>query len=57
MISSEKVNVLMQYVTALGDAAVKLEECYSSKNIEGLEKVKKFILDVQQKTIILLEGE
>jgi len=56
MITPQNLRILMQHINALEEAVEKLEECYNSRNMVGVNKLKKFILDVYKRTGILLGG-
>jgi len=44
-----EVRILKQYIEALEQANGELERMYMQKNISGINQVKKFILEVQEK--------
>ena len=48
------VRTLNQYIHALDQASEELEKMYLQKNIQGMEKVKKFINEIQEKISNLL---
>lgn len=48
------MRVLRQYVHALEQASSELERMYLEKNVQGINKVKKFINEIQQKISQLL---
>ena len=50
-----EVRILNQYVNALDQASQELERMYLQKNIQGLEKVRKFIYEIQDKISQLLK--
>ncbi len=45
----EDINLLKQLTDALEEAEQKLEEFYQKKDAEGLNKTKKFMLEVNEK--------
>lgn len=45
----DNLNLLMQYVSSLEDASHRLDKAYYSKNLEEVEKIKKFILEIKSK--------
>lgn len=47
--------ILKQYIEALDEASQTLEQAYLKKDIETLEKTKKFILEIQSKITIMLK--
>ncbi len=49
MISQDNVRILAQYIYALDEAYSKLELMYVQKNLDGFEKVKRFMKEVQSK--------
>jgi len=53
MLKRENVAFLNQLASSLEKAQPKLEEAYQNKSYEEFNKVKKFILSIQQK---VLEG-
>ena len=44
-----EIRILKQYIEALEQANGELERMYMQKNISGINQVKKFILEVQEK--------
>lgn len=48
--------ILNQYLSALEDACQTLEKKYIMKDMEGLERTKKFILELKSKIDEVLEG-
>jgi len=53
--NANEVRILSQYVNALEQASDELERMYLEKNIQGVEKVKKFVYEVQGKISELLK--
>ena len=51
----ENIGILSQYVEALNDACYVLEKKYLMKDIKGLEKTKKFILELKSKISELIK--
>ena len=45
----EGISVLAQLLTTLQDAVLKLESFYNSGNMEGLQRAKEEILELQRK--------
>jgi exonuclease VII small subunit len=50
-----EVKIMSQYVNALEQASLELERMYFEKNMAGIDKVKKFINEVQGKISELLK--
>ena len=49
------LQVLRQYIESLEEASNSLESAYINKNLEELEKTKKFIFEIQSKINSMLE--
>jgi hypothetical protein len=46
----EEINYLAQLMTSFEEAEAKLEQYYKEKNVTAFNSVKKFVLQIQQKT-------
>jgi DNA-directed RNA polymerase alpha subunit len=46
----EEVDYLAQLVQSLEEAVLKLESSYNQKDAESFNKIKRFILDIQNRT-------
>ena len=53
----ENIKILAQYINALEEAGEKIEKAYNNKDIESLNKLKKFILEVKLKIDIMMKNE
>ncbi|MEK6890512.1 MAG: hypothetical protein AABX03_00060 [Nanoarchaeota archaeon] len=57
MLKKEDLQILRQLILALDEAGEVLEKNYLKKDLEGLEKTKKYILDVKEKINGLTKNE
>ena len=55
--NKERIALLNQLSKSLGEAEIKLEEVYSKKDLVGLLKIRKFMLEAGQKIEELINGQ
>ena len=54
-LTKEELTFLSQLIKALGEARVSLEQAYERKDYDNFNKSKKFLLQIQNKILEIIE--